>query len=224
MSKFSPKSDFADVCLDLYSPNKIASSNIYVKGVPLKIKSPKDLIPYYGYLVSSISSSDDGVTIFLANEPYADTYDRERIRFFVESYINKARKAKRLKKEVQYKDFDNYVTLSDFEKRWMYEIAHKNNDFLLKHWVLYRPGKDNIYYINDAILKNLFYNVSTATSKRYRESLLEYASKWFGKGYCSIGELDIENCVYNNELVKTYIKVLSYYNAWQKYLEEESII
>ena len=63
MSQFSDKSDFGDTCLMHYTPDRIAFATILIDDVPLKVNTPRDVIPDYGNIIVSMSSSEENMCI-----------------------------------------------------------------------------------------------------------------------------------------------------------------
>ena len=231
MSKFSDKSDFADTCLMHYSPNRVFYANISVNGVPLKLTSPKDLIPYYGHGISSMSSSKNGsMSITLTKESLPDMNDKERIQIIVDDYVYLARKAKRQKKDVALDDFINtassWITNSNKDPLLMevFSRCEKIKKLLLKYWTIRAWTYDKIenktekHLIDLSIIDNNFYGLHTSTSNYYRENLLKYAAPFFGKFYTdfqSKAAFD-PDAIWNGELLDIKRKVMEYHSLEEK--------
>ena len=153
MSRFSDKSDFSDTCLMHYTPDKIAYAKISVDGIPLKVNSPRDLIPYYGNLISSMSASGDDITINLIKTSQPRLREIETISIFVSEYVTMNRKTKRNKISLTFEDFgvqsrDNAMYFT------MYKRCEEHKDFLLKMFTPFAYyNKEKIYneIINDKI-------------------------------------------------------------------------
>lgn len=182
MSRFSDKSDFSDTCLMHYTPDKIAYAKISVDGIPLKVNSPRDLIPYYGNLISSMSSSSDNISINLIKTSQPRLREIDTINIFISEYVSKCRKAKRNKTTLTFEDFkdlsrDNVVNFI------MYERCEEHKDLLLKVYTPYAHySNKKAYYeiINREIIETLFSDIHTSIGTFYRKNLLEHAADFWG--------------------------------------------
>lgn len=230
MSTFSDKSDFGDVCLNLYSPNIISSSTIYIGDVPLKVNSPKDLIPYYGHLIGSMGSSERGITIHLSKKSRPDYIDKDGIDNFVNLFVRDLRIAKRHKKELTFEKYKDLLFLIENDRKMLFEKCMTIKDFLIKHWIVfdYRKSNQFSYIVNDAIINEFFYDISLARSNPFREQLLIYASEWYGKGYIDWKD-DIrfaghsKDFIFNCELRNIYNKVVKYHKMCEKIKKGERL-
>lgn len=224
MSTFSDKSDFGDVCLSLYTPNIIASSTIYIGDVPLKVDSPKDLIPYYGHLIGSMASSDRGITIHLSKKSRPDYIDKDGIENFVNMFVRDLRRAKRNKKELTFEQYKDIMFLTELDRMVLFERCMSIKDFLFKHWVIpdYKKSDQFSYVINSAIIDEFFSNISLTRTSSFREWLLTYASDWYGKGYIDWKDEFAgysKDIIFNCELRNIYNKVVEYYKMRERIKE-----
>lgn len=182
MSRFSGRSDFADTCLMHYTPDKIAYAKISVDGIPLKVNSPRDLIPYYGNLISSMSASSDRISINLIKTSQPRLREIDTINIFVSEYVSKCRKAKRNKTTLTFEDFG---VLSGENAMYftIYKRCEEHKDLLLKvytPYALYSNKKTYYEIINREIVETLFSDIHTSTGTFYRKNLLEYAADFWG--------------------------------------------
>lgn len=232
MSQFSDKSDFADTCLMHYSPNRVFYADLTVDKIPLKLSSPKDLIPYYGHGICAMSSSkDDGkMSISLTKESFADMRDEERIQIRIDDYVYLARKAKRKKAEVDFKEFAQMSSLYVANKTepftaCIFDKCKNIEKLLLKYWMPRTWTYDEIENKTEKNLFNLsiihtnFSNVHTAASNRYRENLLKYAAPFFGQWYVDFDSQKAfcDNDIRNSKLIDIKTKVLEYHKMCEKY-------
>ena len=100
ISRYSGKADFCDT-IDIFGVNEIINKyKIYAPNqiLPLEVNEPKDLIPYYPFLTSSMSSNKEtrGV-IYLTSESYIDTEEREHLTWTLDNLIRIWRRCKRKK-------------------------------------------------------------------------------------------------------------------------------
>lgn len=182
MSRFSDKCDFADTCLMHYTPDKIACAKISIDGIPLKVTSPRDLIPYYGNLIASMSASDNGdISINLIKTSQPRLREIDTISFFISDYVSRWKRAKRNKTTLTFEDFkvssrDNVVNFI------MYKRCEEHKDFLLKMFTPYASYNEKIYneLVNGKIIDMLFSDIHTAIGTFYRKNLLEYAADFWG--------------------------------------------
>lgn len=182
MSKFSDKSDFGDTCLMHYTPDRIAFSTILIDDVPLKINSPRDLIPYYGNIVTSMSSSEDNMCINVSKTSQPRHREIDTIGLFIDEYVKKWRKAKRKKEQVCFNDFEYPTLITDRYIIWKRCEQHK--DFLLKVFTPYAYNKEWMFnHINTEIIETLFSDIHTSTGNYYRKNLLVYAAEYWGEQY-----------------------------------------
>lgn len=183
MSQFSDKSDFGDTCLMHYTPDRIAFATILIDDVQLKVNSPRDLIPYYGNIVTSMScNGDDRMYINLAKTSQPRHREIDTICLFIDEYVQKWRRAKRKKEQVYFKDFEYPDLVTDRYIIWKRCEQHK--DFLLKVFTPYAYNKEWIFnHINTEIIETLFNNIHTSTGNYYRRNLLAYAAEYWGEQY-----------------------------------------
>lgn len=182
MSKFSDKSDFGDTCLMHYTPDRIAFSTILIDDVPLKINSPRDLIPYYGNIVTSMSRSEDNMCINVSKTSQPRHREIDTICLFIDEYVQKWRRAKRKKKQVCFNDFEYPTIITDRHIIWKRCEQHK--DFLLKVFTPYAYNKEWMFnHINTEIIETLFSDIHTSTGNYYRKNLLAYAAEYWGEQY-----------------------------------------
>lgn len=165
-----------------YTPDKIAYAKISVDGIPLKVNSPRDLIPYYGNLISSMSASSDSISINLIKTSQPRLREIYTINIFVSEYVSKCRKAKRNKTTLTFEDFD---VLSGENAMYftIYKRCEEHKDLLLKvytPYALYSNKKTYYEIINREIVETLFSDIHTSIGTFYRKNLLEYAADFWG--------------------------------------------
>ena len=182
MSRYSDKSDFADMCEMHYSLDKIAHADVTIEDTPLRIKSPRDLIPYFGHIVASSSCcpSEDRMHIRLCKMSQPDMRERDTKQFFISDYVFKSKRAKRKKEQISFNDFDYPTSPID---RWnLFKCCEENKDVLMKHFI---PYAENYHYnqINDLIIEQLFSKIHFGGSDMYRRNLLEKAAEYWGPAY-----------------------------------------
>lgn len=182
MSRFSDKSDFGDTCLMHYTPDKIACAKISVDGIPLKVNSPRDLIPYYGNLIASMSASNDDISINLIKTSQPRLREIDTISFFISDYVSRQRRAKRNKTILTFEDF---AVLSKDNAAYftMYKRCEKHKDFLLKMFTPYANRYNEKVYnelVNFKIIDMMFSDIHTGVGTFYRKNLLEHAADFWG--------------------------------------------
>ena len=182
MSKFSDKSDFGDTCLMHYTPDRIAFATILIDDVPLKVNSPRDLIPYYGNIIVSMSSSEDNMCINISKTSQPRHREIDTIGLFIDEYVQKWRRAKRKKEQVYFKDFEYPTLVTDRYIIW--KRCEQYKDFLLKVFIPYAYNKYWAFnHINTEIIETLFSDIHTSTGNYYRRNLLAYAAEYWGEQY-----------------------------------------
>lgn len=188
MSQFSDKSDFGDTCLMHYSPDRVSYANITIDDVPLKVNSPRDLIPYYGNIVASMSKSEDHMYINIAKISQPRHREIDTISLFISEYVHRWKRAKRKKEQLSFKDFD-YPTL-ETDRYIIWKRCEQHKDFLLKVFTPFAYRKDwKFNHINTEIIETFFHDIHTSTGNFYRRNLLAYAAEYWGEQYT----LDKEN-------------------------------
>lgn len=183
MSQFSDKSDFGDTCLMHYSPDRVSFANITIGDVPLKVTSPRDLIPYYGNVVASMSSNgNDRMHISLAKISQPRRREIDTISIFIDDYIQKWRRAKRKKEQVYFNDFEYPDLITDRYIIW--KRCEQHRDFLLKVYTPFAYRKDwKFNHINTEIIETFFSDIHTSIGNFYRRNLLAYAVEYWGEQY-----------------------------------------
>lgn len=182
MSQFSDKSDFGDTCLMHYTPDRIAFATILIDDVPLKVNSPRDLIPYYGNIIASMTRSEDKMCISISKTSQPRHREIDTISLFIDEYIKKWRKAKRKKEQVCFNDFEYPTLVTDRYIIW--KRCEKYKDFLLKVFTPYAYNKEWMFnHINTEIIETLFSDIHTSTGNYYRRNLLAYAAEYWGEQY-----------------------------------------
>lgn len=182
MSKFSDKSDFGDTCLMHYTPDRIAFATILIDDVPLKVNSPRDLIPYYGNIVTSMSRSEDNMCINVSKTSQPRHREIDTIGLFIDEYLKKWRRAKRKKGQVCFNDFEYPTLVTDRYIIW--KRCEQYKDFLLKVFTPYAYNKIWMFnHINTEIIETLFSDIHTSTGNYYRRNLLAYAAEYWGEQY-----------------------------------------
>lgn len=188
MSQFSDKSDFGDTCLMHYTPDRVSYANITIDDVPLKVNSPRDLIPYYGNIVASMSKSEDHMYINIVKISQPRHREIDTIGLFISEYVHRWKRAKRKKEQVSFKDFD-YPTL-ETDRYIIWKRCEQHKDFLLKVFTPFAYLKDwKFNHINIEIIETLFHDIHTSIGNFYRRNLLAYAAEYWGEQYT----LDKEN-------------------------------
>lgn len=95
------KFSFEDEVTTIYEPEEfIKTYNVYVGKndiVPLNIREPKDLVPYYPYMIGLQAHDADGGICCLREESYIDTNEREHFEWRLHSLQRYWRKCKRNK-------------------------------------------------------------------------------------------------------------------------------
>ena len=182
MSQFSDKSDFGDTCLMHYTPDRIAFATILIDDVPLKVNSPRDLIPYYGNIIASMTRSEDKMCISISKTSQPRHREIDTISLFIDEYVKKWRRAKRKKEQVCFNDFEYPTLVTDRYIIWKRCEQHK--DFLLKVFTPYAYNKGWMFnHINTEIIETLFNDIHTSTGNYYRKNLLTYAAEYWGEQY-----------------------------------------
>lgn len=182
MSQFSDKSDFGDTCLMHYTPDRIAFATILIDDVPLKVNSPRDLIPYYGNIIASMTRSEDKMCISISKTSQPRHREIDTISLFIDEYVKKWRRAKRKKEQVCFNDFEYPTIITDRYIIWKRCEQHK--DFLLKVFTPYAYNKGWMFnHINTEIIETLFSDIHTSTGNYYRKNLLTYAAEYWGEQY-----------------------------------------
>ena len=182
MSQFSDKSDFGDTCLMHYTPDRIAFATILIDDVPLKVNSPRDLIPYYGNIIASMTRSEDKMCISISKTSQPRHREIDTISLFIDEYVKKWRRAKRKKEQVCFNDFEYPTLVTDRYIIWKRCEQHK--DFLLKVFTPYAYNKGWMFnHINTEIIETLFSDIHTSTGNYYRKNLLTYAAEYWGEQY-----------------------------------------
>lgn len=182
MSQFSDKSDFGDTCLMHYSPDRVSYANITISDVPLKVNSPRDLIPYYGNIVTSMSSSEDKMCINVSKTSRPRQREIDTISIFIDDYVQRWRRAKRKKEQVSFKDFEYPDLVTDRYIIW--KRCEQHRDFLLKVFTPFAYRKDWMFsHINTEIIETLFSDIHTSIGNFYRRNLLAYAAEYWGEQY-----------------------------------------
>ena len=100
MSAYTGKCDVYDTLVMIHNITDFSNVKIYAYGndiIPLRIDSQKDLMPYYPYLTSSMSKSDNGIIVHLSKESYIDEEEKNRLTIELEIIKRYARKCKRNK-------------------------------------------------------------------------------------------------------------------------------
>jgi len=165
-----------------YTPDKIAYAKISVDGIPLKVNSSRDLIPYYGNLISSMSASGDDISINLIKTSQPRLREIDTINVFISEYVSKSRKAKRNKTTLTFEDF-GVLSRENAMYFTIYKRCEEHKDLLLKVYTPYaRYSNKKTYYeiINREIIETLFSDIHTSTGTFYRKNLLEYAADFWG--------------------------------------------
>lgn len=110
ISRFSGKSDFCDTIMIFGAENIISKYKVYDQRhiLPFEIKESKDLIPYYPYLVASMASNKEtGGVIYLSQESYINSEEKDHIQWQLNSVLRYWRRCKKKKEK-----FDTLEALS----------------------------------------------------------------------------------------------------------------
>lgn len=230
MSRFSDKSDFGDTCLMHYTPDRIAYAKISVDGIPLKVNSPRDLIPYYGNLVASMSASEDNISINLIKTSQPRLREIDTISFFISDYVSRWKRAKRNKTTLTFEDFD-VLSRDNAAYFTMYKRCEKHKEFLLKMFTPYANRYNEKIYnelVNGKIIDMMFSDIHTSVGTFYRRNLLEHAADFWGNQlklskedyivWSQRNPLNNEN--YCPALLRTLQEVWEYDEAFKKASEE----
>lgn len=111
MSEFSGKCDFKDT-IDIWGVEYILHSKIYIGNeiIPMKFDTPKDLIPYYPYLITIQALDENGRVIRLTKESWVDMEEREILTLYLDYFKKKRRACKRKKQEFNHTDYCNWFS------------------------------------------------------------------------------------------------------------------
>ena len=108
MSRYSGKCDLYDL-IQIFGDERefVRHHDIFIGTniIPLRIDQPKDIIPYYGYIVSM--SYDN--KIHLCAESYVDREERETLEFDLSMAISYWAKKKRLHLPCSAEDIANHI-------------------------------------------------------------------------------------------------------------------
>lgn len=98
MSMFSGKCDFADT-VSIHGADEILRSKIYYKDciVPLRIDTEKDLVPFYPFIVKCAIHSNGEGSIWLSDESFIDSQEKERLGWYKRDLVKIWRRCKRKK-------------------------------------------------------------------------------------------------------------------------------
>ena len=128
----SGKSDFEDWCCMHNTPQEIIDKYQVFVGkhdlVPLGIRSEKDLVAYYPYLIGMICGSKDGMGIIhLSDESYIDIEEREHMQLkmdYVKKYYRRCkRKKQKFDKEEALKLIGWYEPYKQYETDIVERVA-----------------------------------------------------------------------------------------------------
>lgn len=125
MGKISGKSDFEDFCEMHHSIEEVLSKyKIFAYGnelVPLNMKSKKELVVYYPWLVGLMSSNKEtGGVVHLSSENYLDIEEEQRIQNDYDEVLRYYKKCKRKKEK-----FDKNAALELIDYPWGNQEPYK---------------------------------------------------------------------------------------------------
>lgn len=111
MSRFSGKCDLFDTLSireiirdGKFTPDAaemLSRWDIYVDDEKIEIGTPKDVVPYFGFIIGSGGFSDERCTAHLCSRSYNDMRADEHFSLMRDELLAAARKAKRRKKDVR---------------------------------------------------------------------------------------------------------------------------
>lgn len=159
MSKYTGKSDFGDIVEMHYTPKDVLNGRVYINNSKIDFENNEtNLILYYPYLVSSMSSSKNedssySLVVFLTNENYIDIREKEAL-------------------------FDYYLTLKDF---WQNKEKYNDlySDAIFKKYTpfLHKDTMQEIVLKLSTDMKNLRdIMMSTKLKKNYNYEFEKYLS------------------------------------------------
>ena len=177
MGKYTGKSDFFDWCNMHNKPEDvIKKATVFLSGAKITFEKPEDLIPYYTHTIASMSCSKEKQFIYLSNESYLVTREKERLSNFIYNSIIWAQKAHREKKSFNLdfiKDQKNYKIYSSEDDYILSSIVNKIKKYpeLIKF-----PIKcDSI--IKEYILPHYFDDIHDKTITSLKEDFIKYAEE-----------------------------------------------
>jgi hypothetical protein len=125
MSKYSGKCDFYDV-IEIHGIDKILNSRVFVGDEEVFLKSEKDCIKYYPYVVSTSHTDKDGGTFHLTDRSWVDIEEEGMLKIYLNIFVRYFNKCKR--NNIEYKIEDAVKqTLSNDEKAVL-ELANRVKD------------------------------------------------------------------------------------------------
>lgn len=132
----SGKSDFQDIVEMHYSAEKILSKyKIYasIKDIiPLKIETKKDLVAYYPYLVSTMSSNkEEGGVIRLSQKSYINMEEEESLTYKLNNLIKYYKKCKRKKIPFDKNEALKKINLfsEDYPRQYEIDLVNRVAEF-----------------------------------------------------------------------------------------------
>lgn len=130
MSMFSGKCDCYDslVAIHNYTEEDLKNKvEIYISEStePLHIKSYKDLIPYYPYLIGSAIFSKEKSVVHLSLESFVDREERESLNFRLSELIKIYNRCKRKKVDFNIDDAINEVCYGNWNRDVIAELAKR---------------------------------------------------------------------------------------------------
>lgn len=128
ISQFSGKCDFCDT-IDIWGVDEIINKYkiIYQNQVlPFCVREPKDLIPYYPYLVSCMGGSKEaGGTIYLSSRSYVDEEEEEQLGWILNDALRYWNKFKRQKKPFDKEEVLKQITIFSPPRDYEIEIVDR---------------------------------------------------------------------------------------------------
>ena len=118
MSKYSGKCDFADT-VEIMAERCgkeifLSKYKVYFGDnfLPLAMNEPRDVIPYYPYLVGAMGSSkEDGGNIYLSTRSFVDTEEEKTINWYLQDILKYWRRCKRKKIPFEKEEAHNHIIL-----------------------------------------------------------------------------------------------------------------
>ena len=115
---YTGKFDFGDVCENRGVDNILNNYNIYAASnglVPLRMESYKDLLAYYPYGISAMTSDGAKGGIWLASESYIDSFEKESLQISLDMVLRYYRSCKRKKISFSEEEALKKITWHDAE-------------------------------------------------------------------------------------------------------------
>lgn len=180
MSKWTGKCDFCDSCEMIHNPQEIIEkSKIYLGDSRVMIKEERDLIPYYTHLISSACyNKEKGNVIYLSEESFIDSEEKDCLAWKIRDVILGFRKAKKEKTEftLDYLKKQRFWWNDSNVTVWKALIDRvKNNTDIIKNH-LPKDYRDN-HFITEWLIPNYFNDIHDSMHNRYRIEFVEFLKR-----------------------------------------------